>query len=205
MNPADVSASYNQIAGQWVSPEFNEENGVAAHRRALAFLPGDTPHGTALDLGCGAGGRLINVMLANGLKVEGLDLSERMLDLARNRHPDVIFHHADMTEWPFAQTYNFITAWDSFWHVPLVQQPGVLEQMLGALNPDGVCIFSSGGLDHAEERVDQAMGVPMYHATPGIPALLHIVGQSGCVLRHLEYDHHPELHIYIIAQKMPNP
>lgn len=46
------------------------------------------------------------------------------------------------------------------------------------------------------------MGVPMYHSAPGIPALLEIIGRSGCVCRHLEYDQYPELHMYIIAQKL---
>jgi RimJ/RimL family protein N-acetyltransferase len=41
----------------------------------------------------------------------------------------------------------------------------------------------------------------MYHATLGIPKTLQILAEAGCVCRHLEYDQHPELHVYIIAQK----
>lgn len=41
----------------------------------------------------------------------------------------------------------------------------------------------------------------MYHATLGIPETLDVLAKLGCVCRHLEYDQHPELHVYLIAQK----
>jgi RimJ/RimL family protein N-acetyltransferase len=41
----------------------------------------------------------------------------------------------------------------------------------------------------------------MYHATLGIPKTLRVLAEAGCVCRHLEYDQHPEAHVYLIAQK----
>jgi RimJ/RimL family protein N-acetyltransferase len=40
----------------------------------------------------------------------------------------------------------------------------------------------------------------MYHATLGIPKTLQVLAEAGCVCRHLEYDQHPEAHVYLIAQ-----
>jgi hypothetical protein len=62
-------------------------------------------------------------------------------------------------------------------------------------------IFSAGGLSHAEEHTNQAMGVPMYHATIGVPGILEVVYESRCTLRHFEYDQWPEMHVYFVAQK----
>ena len=44
-------------------------------------------------------------------------------------------------------------------------------------------------------------GVPMYHATIGVPEILRTLDESGCTCRHLEYDQYPELHVYVVAQK----
>jgi RimJ/RimL family protein N-acetyltransferase len=44
----------------------------------------------------------------------------------------------------------------------------------------------------------------MYHATLGIPKTLQVLAEAGCVCRHLEYDQHPEAHVYVIAQKLAN-
>jgi hypothetical protein len=45
------------------------------------------------------------------------------------------------------------------------------------------------------------MRTPMYYSVLGIPMTLAVLAKSGCTCRHLEYDQHPELHVYIVAQK----
>ena len=151
---------------------------------------------------CGASGRILDLLLEHGFEAEGLDLSERMIELARRRHPQVMFYHADICEWEFPARYDFISAWDSIWHIPLDEHERVLSKILSGLSPGGVCIFTTGGVDAASEKRDAAMGVPMYHSAPGIPKILEILADSGCACRHLEYDQYPELHVYIIAQRM---
>ncbi len=198
MKPADVAASYDGIAEVWDAPGFPRDNGIAAHERALAFLG---RAGAALDVGCGASGRFIELLLGRGFEVEGLDLSARMLELARRRHPQVRFHLADVCEWQPPRAYDFVTAWDSIWHVPLAEHARVLEKLLGALAPGGVCIFTFGGTDEPGEKRDSAMGPPMYYSTLGVPGTLHAIERSGCILRHLEYDQHPELHVCTIVQR----
>jgi RimJ/RimL family protein N-acetyltransferase len=44
----------------------------------------------------------------------------------------------------------------------------------------------------------------MYHATLGIPKTLQVLAEACCTCRHLEYDQHPELHLYVVAQKATN-
>ena len=73
--------------------------------------------------------------------------------------------------------------------------------MLTHLTPGGVCLFSMGGLDHQEEKTDSVMGPRMYYSTLGIPKTLELVTQSGCVLRHMEFDQRPEQHLYMIVQR----
>ncbi len=200
MKPREVAASYDRIAGRWHGDSFDRDYGMAQHRRALAFLD---DAGAALDVGCGSSGRIIDLLLERGFEVEGLDLSGEMLALARQRHPDVTFHHADICEWVFPRRYDFISAWDSLWHIPLARHEDVLPKILHGLNPDGVCIFTTGGTDTPDEVRDAAMGPPMYHSSPGLPRTLQWVAESGCVCRHLEYDQHPELHVYLVVQKAP--
>lgn len=199
MQPGEVAASYDKIAARWTAPQFNHENGISAHRRALNFVQSG---GRALDVGCGSNGRFIDLLLKTGFEVEGLDLSDEMIRLARARHPDVRFHHADIRLWQTQTRYNFISAWDSIWHVPLLDQPDVLTKICGLLDSGGVFVFTAGGLDVPSEVRDETMGVPMYHATPGIPAILKTLGASGCLVRHLEYDQYPAPHVYLIVQRV---
>ncbi len=116
MQPAETARSYDEIAHQWLEPHL-ETNGMRQHEHALKFRR--QQGGRALDVGCGCHGRFIRLLTQHGYLTEGLDISARMLDLARQRHPGVVFHHADVCQWQPPGEYEFISAWDSIWHVPL--------------------------------------------------------------------------------------
>lgn len=198
MAPQDVGNSYDQIASHWDSDRFPRENGIAQHERAIAFTD---LRGPALDIGCGSSGRVIDLLLEHGFSPEGLDISGKMLELALRRHPDLTFHQADICEWQFPHAYDFISAWDSIWHVPLRAQEQVLLKILEGLNPGGVAAFTLGGTEDPSETTNSQMGPPMYHSTIGIPRTLQLIAEAGSVCRHLEYDQYPELHVYIICQR----
>ena len=198
MQPADIARSYDAIAHQWLEPHL-ETNGIRQHEQALKFRPEQS--GRALDVGCGCHGRFIRLLTKRGYAVEGLDVSERMIALAREREPQVTFHHADACEWQADGEYDFITAWDSLWHVPLERSAEVLTKLCDVLSPGGIFIFTLGGLDAPEEKQDASMGAPVYYSTLGIPQTLQTLADAGCVCRHLEYDQHPEMHVFVIAQK----
>jgi SAM-dependent methyltransferase len=198
MKPNEVAASYDQLAPYWDGPDFNRANGIAQHERATQFAP---RAGFALDVGCGSSGRIITLLEAHGFAVEALDLSENMLALAKCRHPHVTFYHADICEWTPPRSYALISAWDSIWHVPLARQGKVIRKLCQALQPNGVLIFTTGGVEAPEERHNPCMGQPMYHAAPGISSVLRIVDEAGCICRHLEYDQYPSPHVYLIVQR----
>jgi hypothetical protein len=124
-----------------------------------------------------------------------------MITLAKQRYPKIAFHHADVCRWIFHRRYDFILAWDSIWHVPLKKQKPVMEKICAGLTPNGVFMFSMGGLDEPGEQSDSCMGPPLYYSTLGVPETLEVLARCGCACRHLEYDQYPEQHLYIIAQK----
>lgn len=197
MQPEDIAAGYDQIADRWQSPSFNQDNGIAQHQRAFQF---GVSRGAALDIGCGCSGRIITLLQDTGYAPEGLDLSVRTLELAKNRHPDTQFHHADICTWNPSKTYDFISAWDSIWHIPLDQQAPTLTKIINMLSPGGIFIFTFGGLDEPSSMTNKDMDVPMYYSTLGISGTLNVVQAAGAICRHMEFDQHPEPHVYVIAQ-----
>lgn len=199
MNPADIGSAYNEITHLWQSEKFKLANGMEAHKKALSFVKG---RGKALDIGCGCTGRFIDFLQKEGFMPEGVDISDEMLRLAKQKHPDVTFHHQDICcQWQPPEKYDFITAWDSIWHIPLAQQESVMTKLIDSLNKGGVLIFSFGGTDEPSEHTDSFMGPEIYYSTLGINGFLSLLIKLGAVCRHLEYDQHPELHTYLIVQK----
>ena len=198
MHPNDIGRSYDTIAHLWQEPNL-QSNGILQFERAIQFTK---TRGFALDVGCGSSGRFIDLLLKHGFSVEGVDVSGKMIALARQAHPDVSFHHADISTWRFPRKYDFVLAWDSTWHLPLEAQEPVLQKICEGLTQNGVFVFTTGGLDEAGEKSDSCMGPPVSYSALGIPKTLELLTRFGCVCRHLEYDQHPEQHVYIIAQKI---
>ncbi len=65
------------------------------------------PAATLLDMACGTGQHL--PYLKTHYAVEGLDLDEEMLALARQRCPDVVFHRANMVDFDLHRQYDVVT------------------------------------------------------------------------------------------------
>lgn len=198
MSPQKTAKSYDMLASHWNSEGFNRTNGLAQHDRAFRFA---SRKESAIDVGCGSSGRIIDLMISEGFEAEGLDISPEMLRLAKLRHPHVLFHLADICDWEFPKKYDLISAWDSIWHVPLAAHEAVLRKLCEGLNHGGLLIFTSGGVDRPEDNTNPFLGQPLYHAALGIPRLLEIVSEQGCICRHLEYDQYPEPHLYLIIQR----
>ena len=60
-----------------------------------------------LDVACGTGLHLS--YLKQHFQVEGLDLDEQLLAIARQRNPDVPLHQADMTDFNLGRTFDVVT------------------------------------------------------------------------------------------------
>lgn len=60
-----------------------------------------------LDVACGTGGHI--AYLKRHFQVEGLDVSAEFLEIARRKHPDVPFHHADMMEFDLVDEFDVVT------------------------------------------------------------------------------------------------
>ncbi|MCJ8296377.1 MAG: class I SAM-dependent methyltransferase [Colwellia sp.] len=198
MNPSKQAENYDKIASHWASDNFNLENGIEQHKRALQFSQNKE---SAIDVGCGSSGRIIEILLNDGFSVEGLDLSSEMLNIAQQKHPDVKFHHADICKWDFPKKYDFISAWDSVWHAPLEEQAKILKKLCDALTPNGVLIYTSGAVDEPGDGSNEFLGQLLYHAAIGIPAILEIINECNCICRHLENDDWPNRHLYLVIQK----
>lgn len=201
MSLTTTALAYDEIAERWRDQDFDPHNGVVQHERALHFL-GAEGEGWALNVGCGCNTRFNSLMLAHHLHIEGIDVSGRMIELARAADPTLSLHHADVCTWPLPRTYRFITAWDSIWHVALKDQRPLMLKLMHALDAGGVFLFTAGGLDAEDEHVDAYMGPELNYSTLGIPGLLKVIAEAGCVCRHLEFDQYPQKHLVVVVQRI---
>jgi 2-polyprenyl-3-methyl-5-hydroxy-6-metoxy-1,4-benzoquinol methylase len=198
MHPEDTAVQYDCIAQWWQTQHQNSLYGIAQLERAIKFT---SKKQLALDIGCGSSGRFIKVLSEHGFQVEGLDISQEMIDLAKQLHPDITFYRADICCWNPPKLYSLIVAWDSTFHLPLDRQEPVTKKLCKALEPNGVLMFTCGGGYRQSEVSGTFQGQDFEYSTLGVNAFLKILTEHHCTCLHLEYDQYPENHVYIIAQK----
>lgn len=89
-----------------------------------------------LDVACGTGSHI--TFLKNNYLVEGLDINQRMLRLARKKHPGVVFRRGDMVSFKINKQFDAIT-----------------------------CLFSAIGHLKTKRRLDLAIRNMSRHLKPG--------------------------------------
>lgn len=110
------------------------------------ILPYLKPSSTLLDLACGTG-TLVTMLRLKGILAEGIDLSEEIIEIAREKakinHLDIPFYIADMTSFSLDKKYDVITCF--FDSVNFLKTTNQIQAMLGCvkkhLNPQGYFIF----------------------------------------------------------------
>jgi ubiquinone/menaquinone biosynthesis C-methylase UbiE len=93
-----------------------------------------------LDVACGTGRHI--GYLKQDYEVEGLDLDPGSLAVARERHPEVTFHEADMTDFDLGRTFDVVTClFSAISYVRTVEKMHrALEVMDRHTEPSGVLI-----------------------------------------------------------------
>src|SRR3954469_5024303 len=139
-----VSDGYDRIAEiyeRWGDPATNIKGRyIDVLRRHV------TPGSSVLDLGCGTGAQ-VTQLLASEYGVVGVDISRRSIELARSRIVDAAFVVGDIGSIAFAeQSFDAVVAFFSLIHVPRELHGDLLSAIKSWLRPGGwlICTMSAG-------------------------------------------------------------
>ena len=90
----DLKSTYNRIAEDWFKDHHGDTWWVEGTDKFISFLK---PGALVLDVGCGAGVKS-KYLLDKGLKIIGIDFSEKMIDIARREVLGATFHVMDIKD-----------------------------------------------------------------------------------------------------------
>ncbi len=107
----------------------------ARWKKRLVRMAGVRPGERALDLACGTGD-IAFAVAANGARVVGLDITPRMLQLARRKPGVAAFLAGDMTSLPFKpRTFDLVTTGYGLRNVP--DLTAAIDEIARVLRPGG--------------------------------------------------------------------
>lgn len=103
------------------------------HERVIASRLGDLRGKRVLDVACGLG-QWLALLQRRGARISGIDISERAVDLCRQRFPDGDFHQGAAEQLPFADaSFDLVTCMGSLEH--FLDKPAALSEMVRVAVP----------------------------------------------------------------------
>ena len=130
----DLKGTYNLIADKW----SQKTNNVEWLEDGIDFFISKLKKGsTVLDVGCGTGNKSA-YLLDRGLSVEGIDFSEKMIEIARRDVPGATFDVMDLVNVDnLNKKYDGIFARAVLLHFTKKDIPSILKKLRNLLNDGG--------------------------------------------------------------------
>ncbi|MFD6355115.1 class I SAM-dependent methyltransferase [Nocardia tengchongensis] len=161
----DTRMSYDTIAATYADltrhllDETPEERSALASFADIVRAQGG---GLVADVGCGAG-RITAHLRRLDVDVFGIDLSPRMIDVARRDHPGIRFEVGSMTNLALADaSIAGLVAWYSLIHVPDDEIGSVFDHFRRVLRPGGPLLLGFHVGDDSQVKTQGYGGHPIH-------------------------------------------
>ena len=134
-----------------IAPEFLARRGNAATatqgigvREVRAWARALPAHATVLDLGCGPGVPLTEVLVDEGLTVYGVDASPTLVHAFRERLPGVTVACEAVEESTFfGRSFDAVLSWGLWFLLPIATQLELPRRLGSVLMPGGRLLFTA--------------------------------------------------------------
>lgn len=160
----DKSNGYEEIAHHFVAAR-NNAIGPSVVREWCRKLPGGC---TVLDLACGHGVPITQVLVEEGLNVYAIDASPTLLAAFRKRFPELPTDCASFEDSAFfGRTFDAVIVWGLMFLLTPDQQAALIQRVAGLLNPGGKFLFTSTEqearwMDSLTDRESISLGAARY-------------------------------------------
>lgn len=156
---------------------------------------------TILDVGCGAGKPVDEFLVNQGYVVNGIDISKRMIELAKRNVPEAFYEIKDMTELR-EQEYcvDGIVSFYAIFHTPKEQHQELFKK-LASFIPNGGSMLVTMGSGEWEGTEEDFHGSKMFWSHYGVAKNTEMVENAGFEIVLNEVDPSAnEKHQIIIAR-----
>ena len=152
--------AYSLTAQKYHELFHNEMNEKEYDRKLLdSFAARFNNDSLICDAGCGPSAHIGKYLFEKGIKVVGVDISEKCIELARLNNPEMKFECADISNMPFDDnSFDGLISYYSIINTPKIYVNKIFAEFRRVLKPDGYLLVAvkAGTI---EGYIDDLLGI----------------------------------------------
>ncbi|MCW8810165.1 MAG: class I SAM-dependent methyltransferase [Ignavibacteriaceae bacterium] len=136
--------AYNLAAQKYHDLFYNEINKKEYDRKLLdSFAIRFNKDSLVCEAGCGPSGHIGRYLSDKGIKVVGVDISEKCVEFARIYNPDMKFECSDISSMPFDDnSFNGLISFYSIINTPKIYVNRIFTEFRRVIKPDGYLLVA---------------------------------------------------------------
>jgi len=164
----------------------------------ISYLP---EKAVVLDIGCGGGIPVLQMLAQRGFVIKGIDFSKGMLEIAKRNVPEADLILGDVTKAAFEEaSFDGIISTYALIHIHRDFHSGLYKKMHHWLKPGGVILVSTGRDDWSGD--EDYFGVRMVWNHAGAGENRKLVKEAGfTILLAKNMTSGDETHFWVLARK----
>jgi ubiquinone/menaquinone biosynthesis C-methylase UbiE len=193
-----IREGYDKVAQTYLANRDRLKSGKYV-QQLLKYLPKNS---TILDLGCGAGVPVDDILLKAGHEVIGIDISKEQIKLARENCPRGQYIVGDIQDLEMGEyQVNAVISFYTIFHVSRNKQQDLLKVVASFLQKGGMLLITMG--DREFEGAHDLHGVKMWSSQFGTAKNRKMVESAGFRIITDELDTSGgERHQVLLGQKL---
>jgi cyclopropane fatty-acyl-phospholipid synthase-like methyltransferase len=144
MSNQDVKNSYNKIASRYAA----QRDQFQSEKYLQEFIKHVPKGRTVLDVGCGPGKPVDDFLVKSGYAVNGIDISESMIEIAKQNVPQAFYEVKDMSELKDGEyCVDGIVSFYAIFHTPREKHLELLKKFITFMPNGGTLLITMGSSD----------------------------------------------------------
>lgn len=181
--------AYNLAAQKYHDLFHNEMNEKEYDRKLIdSFAAKFNSDSLICNAGCGPSGHISRYLIDKGIKVIGIDISEKCVELARLNNPDMRFEYADISNMPFDEnSFDGLISYYSIINTPKIYVNKIFNEFHRVLKPHG-CLLVAVKAGTAEGYVDDLLGIKtkIYSSLFTLDEITGYFKESGFIIEFID-------------------
>lgn len=169
-----VRQGYDQMARSYMAEREQLKSGKYV-QKLLKLLPRKA---SVLDVGCGAGIPIDDLIIKAGHEVVGIDISPKMVELAKRNCPEGSYLVGDMLDLKKGEyLVDAVVSFYAIFHIPRDKHEQMLKVLVSLVKPGGYLLLTMGERDFEGEHM--LYGVKMWSSHWGVARNRKMLEKQG--------------------------